>query len=435
MVKGLPNLKDSEDKCTDCLVGKQHRDSIPRQANWRATKKLELVHSDICGPINPQSNGGNRYFITFTDDYTRKTWIYFLHEKSGAFDVFKQFKSLVETESSCLIQCLRSDRGGEYTSNEFKEFCSSAGIKRQFTTAYTPQQNGVSERKNRTILNMVRSMISARNMPKRFWPEAVKWATYVMNRSPTHAVKDLTPEEAWSGIKPFVHYFRIFGCIAHVHIPDVHRKKLDSKSITCVLLGISEESKAYKLYNPIDRKIIISRDVVFEESKSWNWNSKGNTKSSVNINPVDENEDQEIDLQHEETIEELDDAVNTQNNPTSSNGSDDGSGSDSEDNQHDLPSRTRQPPGYLRDYVTGMEHIDSQTDQQLQNLAIAMFTTSEDPSSYEEASKQSVWRKAMDNEIESIEANDTWELTTLPKGVKAVGVKWIFKTKYNEKGN
>jgi hypothetical protein len=114
-------------------------------------------------------------------------------------------------------------------------------MKRRLTTAYTPQQNGVSERKNRTILNMVRSMISARNIPKRFWPEAVKWATYVMNRSPIHAVKDLTPGEAWSGIKPSVHHFRVFGCISHVHIPDVHRKKLDSKSISCVLLGVSEE--------------------------------------------------------------------------------------------------------------------------------------------------------------------------------------------------
>jgi hypothetical protein len=148
-------------------------------------------------------------------------------------------------------------------------------------------------------------MLSARQVPKQFWPEAVKWATYVLNRSPTLSVKDMTPEEAWCGVKPSVHHFRTFGCIGHVHIHDSQRRKLDDKSKKCVLLGVSEESKAYKLYDPINKKIIISRDVVFEESKSWNWNSKGNTKSSVNINPVDENEDQEIDLQHEETIEEL----------------------------------------------------------------------------------------------------------------------------------
>jgi hypothetical protein len=103
MVKGLPEVKDMEDKCVDCLTGKQHRDSIPKKANWRASHKLQLVHSDICGPIKPESNGGNRYFITFTDDFTRKTWTYFLQEKSAAFDIFKKFKSLVEKESSCAI--------------------------------------------------------------------------------------------------------------------------------------------------------------------------------------------------------------------------------------------------------------------------------------------------------------------------------------------
>jgi transposase InsO family protein len=177
MVKGLPALIEVEEKCVDCLVGKQHRNAIPKQANWRATMKLELVHSDVCGPINPESNAGNRYFITFTDDFSRKTWTYFLKDKSSVFDVFKRFKALVERESSCLIQCLRTDRGGEFTSNAFNDFCSSQGIKRQLTAAYTPQQNGVSERKNRTLMNMGRSVLSCREVPKQFWHDAVNWAT------------------------------------------------------------------------------------------------------------------------------------------------------------------------------------------------------------------------------------------------------------------
>jgi hypothetical protein len=110
MVKGLPELAEAEEKCVDCLTGKQSRDSIPKQANWRASTKLELVHSDICGPITPQSNGGSRYFITFTDDFSRKTWVYLLKEKSNAFEIFKNFKALVEKESGNSIQCLRTDR-------------------------------------------------------------------------------------------------------------------------------------------------------------------------------------------------------------------------------------------------------------------------------------------------------------------------------------
>ncbi|MCI09010.1 ubiquitin carboxyl-terminal hydrolase [Trifolium medium] len=138
MVKGLPLLKDTQELCSDCVVSKHHRDSIPKSSSWRASIKLELIHSDICGPINPSSNGGCRYFITFTDDYSIKTWTYPLKVKSSAFEVFKRFKALVEKESSHQIKCLRTDRGGEFTSSLFNDFCSEHGIKRQLATV-TPK--------------------------------------------------------------------------------------------------------------------------------------------------------------------------------------------------------------------------------------------------------------------------------------------------------
>jgi hypothetical protein len=221
--------------------------------------------------------------MTLTDDFSRKTWIYVLKDKSETLEKFKYFKALVENESGCKIQCLRTDRGGEYTSNAFNSFCISHGIKRQLTTAYTPQQNGVSERKNRTLLNMVRSMLTSRNVPKRFWPEALVWSTHVLNRSPTVSVKNMTPEECWSGLKPSITHFRVFGCIAHVHIPDNLRKKLDDKSSVCVNLGLSDESKGYKLYNPENKKIVISKDVIFEEGKSWNWDNQQRSTDSSEI--------------------------------------------------------------------------------------------------------------------------------------------------------
>ncbi|GAU45313.1 hypothetical protein TSUD_300420 [Trifolium subterraneum] len=367
MVMGLPALKEAEDKCTDCLSGKQHRESIPKLANWRASQKLELIHSDICGPINPKSNGGNKYFITFTDDFSRKTWTYFLLEKSGAFDVFKRFKALVEKESGCVIKCLRNDRGGEFTSTAFHDFCSA----------------------------------QARDVPKRFWPEAVNWATYVMNRSPAFAIQDITPEEAWSGSKPYVHHFRVFGCLAHTHVPDVHRKKLDGKSIKCVLLG--------------------------------NWNNKEADMVREVINNSEE--EKEIEL----VADQLD-ATHTnqgpENNDTSNNEETNPENNeymtDSDDSTEMAP-RTRRAPGYLRDYVTGSEQEEIEGDQ-LQNLAIALFSSNEDPLTFEEAIMSDTWKKAMDSEINSIESNNTWELVTLPHGIKAIGVRWIYKTKYNEKG-
>jgi hypothetical protein len=155
--------------------------------------------------------------------------------------MFKKYKVFVEKKIGDVIWCLKIDRGEEFTSLEFNNLCSMYGVNRQLTTTvYTPQQNEVAERKNRTIINIVCNMLSGKELPKEFWPEVVNWSVYVLNRSPTLAVKDVTPEKAWSGIKP---------CVDHV--PDSQIKKLDNKSFKCVLLGVSEESKAYRVYDPI----------------------------------------------------------------------------------------------------------------------------------------------------------------------------------------
>jgi hypothetical protein len=269
---GLPSPVACAQVCTTCLIGKQHKESIPKRSLWRASQKLELVHADICGPINPASNINKRYFFSFINDFSRKTWIYFLHEKSEAFTMFKRYKACVEKETGAYLKCLRTDRGGKFNSNEFEEFCKENGITRQLTTAYTPQQNRIAERKNRTMMNLVRCILTDKQVPKVFWPEAIRWCVHVLNRSPTLAVQHSTPEEACNGMKPTVEYFRVFGCLAHVHVPDQRRIKLDDKSIQCVLLGVSDESKAYRLFDPISKEIIVSRDVVFEENKGWNWN-------------------------------------------------------------------------------------------------------------------------------------------------------------------
>ena len=258
MVHGLPQLQASNATCTDCISGKHHRDAIPKEATWRAAQPLELVHADICGPISPTSNSGKRYVLCFIDDFTRKAWAYLLTEKREAFMCFKQFQKLVEKEKGLAVKCLRTDRGGEFTSHEFNEYCSNIGMRRQLTAAYTPQQNGVAERKNRTVMNMVRCMLSNKRVPKVFWAEAVNWTFHVLNRCPTAAIEGITPQEAWSGMKPSVEHFRIFGCLAHAHIPCARRGKLDSRSTPCVLLGVSKETKGYRLYDPKTKKITVS---------------------------------------------------------------------------------------------------------------------------------------------------------------------------------
>lgn len=201
MVEGLPQINEEEGVCEECQFGKQHRNPFPSHSSWQAEFPLDLVHSDLCGPMPVPSLGGRKYFISFIDDFSRKVWVCFLKEKSEAFQAFKKFKAEVENIAGRSIKILRTDRGGEYLSNEFEKYCRDNGIKHQLTARYTPQQNGVSERKNRTIMEMVRCMLKRKKLQKELWAEAVSCAIYLINRSPTKCLKDCTPHEAWSEAK------------------------------------------------------------------------------------------------------------------------------------------------------------------------------------------------------------------------------------------
>lgn len=139
MVTGLPHFIIPSQLCEECVVSKQHYDQFPKGDSWRAKKYLELVHSDLCGSINLTSNGGKRYVITFIDDFSCKTWVYFLQDKSETFEAFKSYKAFVEKEANSPIKVFRTNHGGEYNSQEFENFFEIHGIKRQLTVAYSPQ--------------------------------------------------------------------------------------------------------------------------------------------------------------------------------------------------------------------------------------------------------------------------------------------------------
>lgn len=209
-VKGLPQMKEISKVCEVCNISKQHHEVMPKKSQWIATEKLKLIHADLCGLISPTSHSGKRYIFLLIDDFSRKSWIYLLTEKKEVFEAFKIFTNLVEKEAGTGVCCLRTYRGGEFNSKTFNQFCVEHGIRRQLAATYTPQKNKVAERRNHTIINMVRCLLTEKNMPKSFWPEAAKWACHVLNRSMTSAVKDMVPEECWSGIKPSVSYFRVF---------------------------------------------------------------------------------------------------------------------------------------------------------------------------------------------------------------------------------
>ena len=215
--------------------------------------------------------GGSSYYVTFIDDFSRYTWLYFLKHKDEVLPMFKNFNRLVEKEFDAYITCLRSDNGGEYVSNAFDDFLAYNGIRRELTCPHTPQQNGVAERKKRVFVEAARAMLNEKFLPDAYWAEAMSTAVYVVNRTPTAGIHMITPYEKLYKQRPDVSHLKVFGSIAYVHIPDELRTKLDPKVEKCVFIGYSLEQKGYKCCNPVTRRQLlqVSIDVVFDEMASW----------------------------------------------------------------------------------------------------------------------------------------------------------------------
>jgi hypothetical protein len=220
------------------------------------------------------------------------SWVYFLQSKGEAFRSFKVFKAFVEKQSEKKLKVLRTDRGGEFLSKEFINFCENEGIHHELTTPYTPEQNGVAERKNRTVVEMGRSMLKCKKLPNKFWAEAVATAVYVLNISPTKSVWNKTPFEAWFERKPGVSHLRVFGCIAYAFFNPQKRTKLDEKSEKCIFIGYCTQSKGYRLYNPESGKIIVSRNVMFDENANWKWNEEKQGVEIIESIELDDVEDE-----------------------------------------------------------------------------------------------------------------------------------------------
>ncbi|GJZ13384.1 zinc finger, CCHC-type containing protein [Tanacetum coccineum] len=197
---------------------------------------LELIHADICGTISPPTPAGNRYFFLLVDDFGRVMWVYMLKSKDEALGMFQKFHVLVENET---------------------------GLNHHFTKPYSPQQNGVVERQNRSVIKMAKSMMKSMQVPDALRGEAVCQAVYIQNRVPTKTLGDTTPYERWSVKKPNLEHLRVFGCIAYLKVLRGHQQKNDSRSEMLVHLGTETRSKAYRLLDPVSGRIRVSRDVRF----------------------------------------------------------------------------------------------------------------------------------------------------------------------------
>lgn len=366
--------------CENCIEGKQCK--LPFGSRTKATRVLEIIHTDVCGPLNPISYDGSKYFVTFMDEFTHFVMVYCIKSKDEVLCKFKDYVNLVHNKFNVRVHKLRCDNGGEFSSHEFKQFCSSEGIVLDYTTVYTPEQNGKSERLNRTLVEKMRSMISESGVPKTFWSEILYTATYLLNRSPTDYLGDKTPAEMWYDLKPNLSNLRVFGCTAYAHVPNELRLKLDSKSEKCVMLGYS--LTGYKLWNLSKNKIVISRNVIFNEKELY---FKCQQEKSVESEETEEDETPEkegVNIESEE--------------------------------------RVRKPPKRFDDYEM---YLAYNACSFIDNV----------PLSYNDAMKRNnkvAWEKAIKRELLSIEDNGTWEVVdigTVSDKKSILSSKWVFAFK------
>ncbi|GJV20600.1 putative ribonuclease H-like domain-containing protein, partial [Tanacetum coccineum] len=294
LVRGLPSkLFQNDHTCVACQKGKQHKASCKAKAVSTISHSLQLLHMDLFGPTSVRSLNHKTYCLVITDDFSRFSWVFFLRTKDETSAILKDFIRQIENQLNQKVKTIRSDNGTEFKNKDVIEFCGLKGIKREYSNARTPQQNGVAERKNRTLIEAARTMLADSFLPNTFWAEAVSTACYVLNRVLVTKPHNKTPYELLTGKIPIISYIRPFGC--HVTILNTidHLGKFAGKSDEGFLVGYSLQSKAFRVYNLETKRVEENLHITFLENKP-NVAGKGPTwlfdldylTDSMNYHPV-----------------------------------------------------------------------------------------------------------------------------------------------------
>ncbi|CAH2083649.1 unnamed protein product [Euphydryas editha] len=455
----LTNAESEVTRCISCYEGKHSRSPF-KNIGSRATSALELVHSDICGPMETLSCSGMKYYITFIDDYTRVVYVYFMENKTKVLDIFKDYKNKVENHCSQKIKVLRTDNGTEYCNTPFETFLSNSGIVHQTSTPYTPQHNGLAERMNRTLVEKARCMLFHANLQKKLWAEAVGTAAYILNRSPNKALNGKTPFELWNGHKPDLSHLRIFGSEAMVFVPKEKRQKWDKKSKRMILVGYCDNTKGYRLLDEKTYKVIKSRDVTFFESyknlnltaindvpvSSTNYQNLQLKSQSAGSQSTSTSHSSSVPVPIEVPLSEVENLRPSDRETTGEYVTNDDCDQDSSECETDKGNldETYVPPRYVNSQYqqnitlrprNRTKRNNTVTDE---NSMYCLLSSFSDPQTVEEALSSPYvkeWRQAMDEEYNSLMKNNTWSLKNLPLNKKVLPCKWVYKTKTDESGN
>ncbi|KAI0497222.1 hypothetical protein KFK09_020444 [Dendrobium nobile] len=376
LISGVPKLKFTKDHlCDACQLGKQVHSTFHPIKDISTSRPLEVLHMDLFGPISMASLGGKVYGFVIVDDYSRFTWTKFLSHKNGSFEEFKTFFTWIQKKLGCEILTIHSDHGGEFENKRFGNFCEDKGISHNFSAPRTPQQNGVAERKNRTLVEAARAMLAEYSLPKYFWAEAVNTACYVLNRVNVRAKLEKTPYEILKGRTPNLSHLHVFGCKVFIHNNGKsHLGKFDPKSDEGVFLGYSSVEKSFRVFNKTTLMVEETTHVVFDES-----NPKKHGVEDDDVGEITSG------------VENL---------------------------------------GKERDPSSGVKTRHGLRKEVNHSAFISMT----EPTTINQALSDEFWILAMQEELNQFVRSDVWELVERPKGQSVVGTKWVFKNKVSDSG-
>lgn len=433
-----PDLKLST--CEVCISQKQTRSVFPKKSGDRCSELLEIVHSDVCGPMRCQSNSGAKYFVTFIDEKSRYCEVFFLKKKSDVFSAFVKYKASAENFTGKKIKALQSDNGREYCNNEFDSYLVKNGIKRRLTTPHTPQQNGMAERKNRTLVEMSRCMMSHAGSPPSFWAEAINTACYIRNRCVTKTNGEI-PYNLWTNKKPTVMHFKVFGCKGYVLNKNPSKGKFESRSELCTFVGYSSESKAYRMWCQRKRDVIISRDVKFINESGFNdtytdfFDVDGEKRIEIECpNQIVEPENNVVNNEMESESEAEEEVVECVDNEK-----DDRRGRGRPRLRklglRGRPKKLFQPASTSKSDTEdedGNPSTSQSGEESFEECELAYLSIVADPitlSETREAQNSSDWRAAIEDEYLAQIKNNTWEIVERPNQRQVIDSRLVFRTK------
>lgn len=403
VVSGIKMTNTENFFCEECQLGKMHRVSHSRREDY-VMEKGECIHIDLCGPMEQTGIGGARYFMLLKDEATGFRFVYILAQKSEVHQLLTNFVAQIKNVWNVQFKRIRCDNGSEFINKNVLNLVAENGIILDRISPYTPEQNGFIERDNRTVQESARTMLISSGLHKSLWPEAVRTAVYLLNRTTNKRNPMKTPFEMWFDKKPCLDHLKVFGTIGYTHLPKgIARKKWDAKAFKVHLVGYEPTNKNFRVYDPVSKKVFVCCDVNFNENFV-------RSEYVVLASGSDENGDEPISSNSEYLDgSKIDDhfVVQTPNNLIP-----DGS-------QVNAPRKEtlRTKPKQVIPYDASKGYV-------------AMFV---EPLTYEEAVESdqgTEWKRAIDDELQSLNENQTWEIVDKPHDcLNVVGSKWVFKLK------